>query len=109
MKKKLSGWKVWYLSNGGRLTLIKTSIASIPIHFLSVLVIPKSIGNSLEKIQRDFLRRKGDDGRGMHLVSWERVCNPKDRGGAGLRRLEYMNKALLCKWMWRFGNEPSSL
>lgn len=45
----------------------------------------------------------------MNLVSWERVCTPKVFGGAGLRRLEAMNKAMLCKWLWRFAHEPSSL
>lgn len=59
--------------------------------------MPKIICVSLEKIQRDFLWRKGEDEGGMHLVAWERVCIPKDKGGAGLRRLKSMNKTLLSK------------
>lgn len=65
MRKHLNGWKAQYLSKGGRLTLIKASLASFPFHYLSVLVMPKSIGASLEKFQRDFLWRKEDEGRSI--------------------------------------------
>lgn len=106
MKKRLNGW---YLSKEGRLTLIKVLLVSIPIHYLSILVMPKSICTSLEKIQRDFLGRKGEKRRGMHLVFWERVCTSKEEWGVGLRCLESINKALLCKWLWRFGHELRSL
>lgn len=33
--KHLNGWKARFLSKGGKLTLIKASLASIPIHYLS--------------------------------------------------------------------------
>lgn len=109
MKKRMNGWNAQYLSKEGRLTLIKATLASIPVHYLSTLVLPKLICTSLEKIQRDFLWRKGENGSGLHLVSWERVCTPKAKGGARLRQLKSMNKALLCKWLWRFGIEMGSL
>lgn len=63
MKKCFNGWKVWLLSKGGRLTLIKASLASIPIHYLSLLVLRSSVCHALEKIQRDFLWRKGRMGK----------------------------------------------
>lgn len=58
--ERLSGWKARYLSKGGRLTLSKASLASIPIHFLSLLVMPRSVSLELDKIQRDFLWRRGE-------------------------------------------------
>lgn len=54
MRKRLNGWKARY-SKGGKLTLIKASLASIPIHFLSLLLIPSSVCKEIERIQRDFL------------------------------------------------------
>lgn len=45
----------------------------------------------------------------MHLVAWDVVCPPKETGGASIRSLQVMNKALLCKWLWRFGHKEESL
>ena len=33
MEKKLSGWKRLYLSGGGRLTLLKSTLSSLPMYF----------------------------------------------------------------------------
>lgn len=35
-------------------------------------------------------------------------CVLLKRGGAGIRRLHCMNQALLCKWLWRFGESKGS-
>lgn len=45
----------------------------------------------------------------MHLVGWEEVCKPKKLGGLGITKIRDMNKALLSKWLWRFGIERDSL
>lgn len=108
LKNHLNGWKTCYLSKGG-LALINAAMASILIHYSSLLVILRSICHVLEKLQRDFLWRVGEDDRGMHLVVWDRVCTPKNCGGTRLRHTEDMNKALLCRWLWRFVQEVDSL
>ena len=51
-RKKLAGWKSVLLSRGGRLTLLKSSLWSLPIYFMSLFTIPVSIARSLEKIMR---------------------------------------------------------
>ena len=45
----------------------------------------------------------------IHLVNWKTVCTEKKKGGLGLRRFSILNKALMCKWCWRFANERDSL
>lgn len=98
-----------YLSKGGRVTLIKAVLVSIPSYYMSLLVIPGEVANQIKKHQRDFLWKGEEDGRGHHLVAWSKVCSSKQKGGLGLRRLEAIIKALLCKWLWRFGVEEDSL
>ena len=55
MEKNLSGWKRLYLSKGGRLTLLKSTLSSLPTYFLSLFTIPKAVAASMECIQRNFL------------------------------------------------------
>jgi hypothetical protein len=43
------------------------------------------------------------------LVNWKTVCSPIARGGLGFKNLTLFNKALLGKWIWRFGNEKDYL
>lgn len=109
MRKHLARWKTCYLSKRGRLTLIKSSLASILTYNLLVFVAPKSVCNIMEQIQRDFLWKRGEDGSVMHLVAWNRVCTPKGKGGTGIRRLQPMNQALLCKRLRRFREKEDNL
>jgi hypothetical protein len=55
MENKLAGWKEMYLSKGGRLTLIKSTLPNLPTYSLSLFLIPVGVENRLEKLQRDFL------------------------------------------------------
>ena len=40
-----------------------------------------------------------------HLMKWDTVCSDRRVGGLGVRHLHLLNKALLCKWIWRFASE----
>ena len=54
LEKKLSGWKRLYLSKGGRLTLLKSTLSSLPTYYLSLFTIPKAVVTRLEGIKRNF-------------------------------------------------------
>jgi hypothetical protein len=109
MERRLAGWKSLYLSKGGRLTLLKSTLSSLPTYYLSLFTIPVSVANRIEKIQRNFLWGGKGEVVSPHLVNWDTVCSPVAYGGLGVRKLVPFNKALLGKWLWRFGMEESCL
>ena len=55
IKRKLARWKKMYLSKGGRLTLLKITLSSLPTYFLSLFTISTHVVNKIERLQRDFL------------------------------------------------------
>ncbi|KAL4379924.1 hypothetical protein GQ457_02G032650 [Hibiscus cannabinus] len=61
-----------------------------------------------DKLIARFLWGSGDN-KGIHWVSWENIVLPKSYGGLGLINFKIKNRALLNKWLWRFGTETNSL
>jgi hypothetical protein len=55
IERRLASWKRLYLSKGGRVTLIKSTLSNLPTYFLSLLPIPSSAASRIEKLHRDFL------------------------------------------------------
>jgi hypothetical protein len=105
VENRLASWKRLYLSKGGRVTLIKSTLSNIPTYYLSLIPIPASLATRIEKLQQDFLWGGLGEEFKYHLVSWVKVCTPILEGGLGIRNLVLFNRALLGKWLWRFGME----
>ena len=72
-RRRLATWKRQYISKGGRITLIRSTLSSLPIYFLSLFRMPKIVCSRLEKIQRDFLWGGGNLERKPHLINWKGV------------------------------------
>ena len=108
-RKRLASWKMQYISKGGRVTLIRSTLSSLPIYYLSLFRMPQKICTRRERIQRQFLWGGGSLEKKPHLVKWTTVCTEKKNGGIGLRNFFRLNKVLLCKWSWRFANEKNAL
>ena len=109
MEKKLSGWKRLYLSKGGRLTLLRSTLSSLPTYFLSLFTIPKAVVARMESIQRNFLWGYFEGSFKYPLVAWEKVCVLVEFGGLGIRSVASFNQALLGKWLWRYVHEVTHL
>ena len=50
MERRLAGWKKLYLSKGGRVTLIKSTLSNLPTYFLSLFPIPASVANCIARL-----------------------------------------------------------
>lgn len=47
-------------------------------------------------------------GQAYHLVKWDKLCLPKQKGGLGIHDLRKMNLSLLCKWWWKLEKEAGT-
>ena len=54
-RKKVTLWNRQYISKGGRITLIGSTLSCLPICFMSFFRLPKRVRLRLDRIQRDFL------------------------------------------------------
>ena len=99
MERKLAGWQRMYLSKGGRVTLIKSTLSSLPTYFLSLFPIPMSVAARIDTIQINFLWGGIGEGKKFHLMNWSQVCQPLHLGGLGICNVRLFNRTLLGKWL----------
>ncbi|XP_076947972.1 uncharacterized protein LOC143620074 [Bidens hawaiensis] len=81
---RLTSWKARSLSMGGRFTLLKSVLESIPTYYFSLYKAPTKVIDELESKRRNFLWGSTDNRRKIHWVAWEWVTRPKKDGGQGL-------------------------
>lgn len=70
IRKRLTGWKARILSFGGRITLIKSVLCSIPIYTVASSIIPKSVLWGIDKVMANFVWNSQGERR-AHWISWE--------------------------------------
>jgi hypothetical protein len=110
IEKRLFSWRNRYVSLGGRVVLINSVLASIPVFYLSFLKMPSSVKKVIIGLQRKFLwgGTSGDKEK-ITWVSWRDGCRPKEEGGLGVKDLKWFNTSLLTKWRWRLLVDHDSL
>ncbi|GJX83173.1 reverse transcriptase domain-containing protein [Tanacetum coccineum] len=87
----LSKWKLKTLSIGGRLTLIKSVLTSIPLYHISIFKVPSGVLKLLKSIRRNFFN--GVDGSKIKMawISWNKVLAFKKYGGLGVSSFYALN------------------
>jgi hypothetical protein len=97
---RLPSWRASLLNRAGRLELVRSTLAAIPIFSMMSLDVQIETLLAIEKILRGFLWKGRKDAHGGHcLVAWDRVCMPKELGGLGILNLRRMNLALRVRWL----------
>ncbi|GJS17970.1 RNA-directed DNA polymerase, eukaryota, reverse transcriptase zinc-binding domain protein [Tanacetum coccineum] len=105
----LSKWKIKTLSIGGRLTLLKSVLTSIPLYHMSIFKVPMGVLKKLETIRRNFFNGVDQADKSITWIGLEKVLASKKNGGLGVPSFFASNRALLFKWVWRFLTQESSL
>ncbi|KAJ0917796.1 putative RNA-directed DNA polymerase [Helianthus annuus] len=108
-KNRLSIWKAKNLSYGGRITMIKSVLNSLPTYFFSLYKAPSKVLDILERLRRVFFWGGSDDNSYMSWMAWEKVIAPMEYGGLGFGSLRDANLAMLSKWWWRFKTDKDGL
>ena len=87
VKMKLTGWKTNMLSLAGCETLIQRTTAAIPIYSMQKPKLPLGLSDDIEKVNMTFLCGGIEEKKRLHSVNWESVCNSKEEGVLGIRRI----------------------
>jgi hypothetical protein len=94
-----------FLSQGARLQLINSALASMPLNFLCTLQLPPDQTKQLDRILRHCLWRDQEGQPKQSLAAWEMICKPKLKGGLGIVNFQKQNVALLLKFLDKFYNK----
>jgi ribonuclease HI/exonuclease III len=107
IKTKIAALGGYWLTNAGKVILIKSQLAALPIYQSTFLLAPRNVMDQIAKILRDFLWQggKGNENK-MHLANWELVRRPIAEGGLQIRDPSLVNLAMGGKLLWQMAHEP---
>lgn len=109
VQSKLSQWKANQLSFAGRQVLVQSISSTLATHVIQSVKLAAGVCVKIDKIQCLFLWGGVEENHRPSLVNWETVCQPKDRGGLGIRTARDMNKSLLSKLGWNLLTQNNGL
>ncbi|XP_042492649.1 uncharacterized protein LOC122072150 [Macadamia integrifolia] len=102
-------WKGKLLSLAGHIELVRSVTSSIPMHNFAVHWWPLASIKIVETWMRNFIWSGQMEGQKKITVKWEDCCKPKKEGGLGIRKLRDVNRACLCKLLWKIKHEDSRM
>ena len=99
VRARLSKWKMNTLSIGGRITLLKSVLGSLPIFHMSIYKVPKTVLCTLESLRSHFFNGHDSSSKKASWVKWSNVLTAKHKGGLGVASLYALNRGLMLKWV----------
>jgi len=106
IESRLNLWTHRSLNLASRVVLIKSVLQAMPLYLFSILAAPKWVLKRIRQLQRSFLWGGSATNRKWALVKWPTVCQPKEKGGIGLRDLEHSNSIMSAKIWWHWVTNP---
>lgn len=97
---RIRGWHTKILSYGGRATLVRHVLQSLPIHLISDISPPKTSLKQIQRLTTDFFWGWKNDRKKYHWSSWKNLSFPYDEGGIAMRQISDVCIALQFKqWL----------
>ncbi|CAL1382969.1 unnamed protein product [Linum trigynum] len=109
IQKKLATWKSNCLSLASRITMVRSVASSMAVYPMFSELLPASVCNDLDRINRQFIWGEEDGKSKFHPVAWELMTTPKSQGGIGIRPTKLANQAMLAKGGWKLTTREDSL
>jgi hypothetical protein len=94
IEKRISNWSHRWLTLGGRYTLVKSVLESIPVYFISLAKIQKGTLNNIRRRMFSFPCTGKKLKEGIHLIDWKKIAKPKKDGGWCIKNIYTFGKAL---------------
>ncbi|KAI0494214.1 hypothetical protein KFK09_024345 [Dendrobium nobile] len=104
---KISSWEYHFLSYGGRLSILKSTLNSMAFHLLQVIKPNISTFRRLERILNKFFWGSRENIHRMHWSTLIKLCGPLNEGGLGCKNIEDSITAYSFKLWWNLRKNES--
>ncbi|XP_010666661.1 uncharacterized protein LOC104883796 [Beta vulgaris subsp. vulgaris] len=109
MSARIKIWSSRHLSYTGRLQLVNSVLMSIHVYWAQVFIIPRCVLQDIERVCRAYLWTGCYHTARGGNVAWDKVCQPKQARGLGIRQVMQWNKAAMTKYVWAIASKQDSL
>ncbi|VFQ88760.1 unnamed protein product [Cuscuta campestris] len=106
---KINAWNSKHFSYSAKVRLINAMLMGVITFWTRIFILPKMVLKKIMSICRNFLWGGAADYSKSPLVSWDIICQPKSKGGLGLRNIINWNKATIMKLNWDIANKENVL
>jgi hypothetical protein len=89
--------------------MIKFVLQAIPTYVMSVYLLPDSTIRDIERMMNSFWWGGGANNKGIRLLAWNHMTQPKAQGGMSFRDLYAFNLATIAKQGCNIMTKPHTL